>query len=123
MRKTYGEREYSEACRLSSLVFDDKINKDDAILELTEFGINKTSANDFINIYVSLVEGKSFLRGTSVAAMQHFIDFITQKHGLSILGNVINALKCFIDRQNSSMISMNIFLESLEKKYHTFLSK
>ena len=39
----------------------------------------KHTAKDFIVIYKSLVEGKTFLRGASAAAMKYFICHIKDK--------------------------------------------
>ena len=116
MRKIYTKNEYSEACRVASQVYDGQISKDTAISRLVSAGINETSANDFIVIYKSLVEGKSFLRGASAAAMQYFICHINDKYGINGLRRATSALADHIARQNSKMHRMKIILADFEKE-------
>ena len=123
MRKIYTKNEYSEACRVASQVYDGQTSKDDAVSKLVSAGINETSANDFIVIYKSLVEGKSFLRGASSAAMKYFICLIKDKYGIDGLRRAVSALDDHITRQKSPMHQMKVILADFEKELNELNSK
>ena len=118
LRNAYGPSEYMEACNLSSLVFDGCMSRNDAIAHLSNFGINPTSANDFIEIYNSLAIGKSFLRGTSASAIDYFVKFIIKNNGIASLPKVIQALTGHIAKMmqsGSKMIAMKMVLDKYKQ--------
>jgi 5-methylcytosine-specific restriction enzyme A len=70
------------AYSLASKVFDDTVRPEAAASVLhSQYGLNKSSARDFIGQYRSLMHGVEFKRTMSAPAMEYFLTQILQDRG------------------------------------------
>ena len=90
--------QYEAACTTASRVYDDDLKRAEGVALLSkDFALNETSANDFINDYKQLMDGKVFQRAMSAPAMRHFIGQIFEKHGTRGLDNALTSLRLHIN--------------------------
>ena len=113
------ETQYEAACDIASKVYAKELTTANGKAILSEqFGLNETSANDFIYDYKRLMEGKVFQRAMSAPAMRHFIEQIFAKHGILGLDNALASLRLHIDyyegHYDTNMHSMRAVAEEFE---------
>jgi hypothetical protein len=97
MRNT--ETQYIAACGIASRVYAGELSAANGVAFLSnDFGLNETSANDYICVYRKLMNGEFFLRGMSKSAMRHFIEQIA-KQGDANLKQALKSLHSHIERE------------------------
>lgn len=90
--------QFEAACRVASQVFAGKRSTTDGAISLaTEWGLNETSARDFIYDYKMMMEGRVFHRAMSAPAMEHFLHEIAREHGTQALLRAIAAVELHIE--------------------------
>ena len=108
--------QYEAACDIASKVYAGELTAANGKALLSDqFGLNETSANDYILVYRKLMKGEFFLRGMGKLAMRHFIEQIHAKHGDAGLGQALQSLHSHIEseekRKGSAMPSMRAIAE------------
>lgn len=81
--------------KLAKDVYKEIISKDDAVNELsTKYGMNEVSAQNYINDYICMREGKTYKRTMSIKATKYFLDNLYQDDGeLALEKALISILK------------------------------
>lgn len=84
--------QFAAAYTLASKVFDGAIRPEAAANELhTNYGLNKSSARDFIGQYRSLMNGTVFKRTMSAPAMEYFLSQILRERGKTVAERALSA--------------------------------
>lgn len=82
----------AKAYDAASLVYEGKLTSGKAAKELNEkYGLNISSARDFIGQYSSLLRGEVFKRTLSALALEYFLSRIAMDHGKAALDNALIA--------------------------------
>jgi 5-methylcytosine-specific restriction enzyme A len=103
--KRIPERQYAAACSFASLVFDGKIRESEGAAALArDFGLNQTSARDYIRDYKSLMKGRVFKRSMSAEAMDHFIEQIRIERGSHSLFQALAALRLHLEYRPNALM-------------------
>ncbi len=91
------EAQVVAACRKAQEVFYGGCKTNDAVETLvTEHGLNKATALDFIRDYKCLMEGLVFHRAMSASAMRYFMEQIFNAHNEGTKINAISSLRSHI---------------------------
>jgi len=77
--------------------FQNKISLKDGIKVLTEIGMNKNSAVDYVYNYSNLIQGKLFTRTSNIYATEYFLKKIYEENGVEGLQNALISLSQHID--------------------------
>lgn len=84
--------QFAAAYTLASKVFDGALRPEAAANELhANYGLNKSSARDFIGQYRSLMNGTVFKRTMSAPAMEYFLSQILRERGRAIAARALSA--------------------------------
>jgi len=103
--KRISETQYRAACTVASRVHAQKMKSADGVALLaSDFGVNETSALDFIRDYRNLMAGKVLKRSMSAAAMSHFIEQISVEHGRQGLSQALTSLRAHIEYRPSRLM-------------------
>lgn len=81
-----------------------------------KYGINKSTADEFINKYRCMREGKSFSRGASIEAIAYFLNEIHTDNDDDALLTAIRSVYLHIKQSKSSMPGLRRMLEEFEQK-------
>jgi 5-methylcytosine-specific restriction protein A len=113
------EAQISAAYQVAKMVFDRQIKASRGIVVLvSEHGLNKATAGDFINDYKYLLEGRVFHRAMSAPAMRYFLEQILADHGIARLTNAVSSLRLHIEyfeeHYKITMHSMRSVADDLE---------
>ncbi len=92
------ESQIIAACEIASKVFAVRMKLSDGVnVLISEHGLNKATASDFIKDYKYLLDGKVFHRAMSAPAMHYFMKQIFSEHGEHGLAQSITALRAHIE--------------------------
>lgn len=106
------------ACEMGRKVFAGYIDRKSAAENLhKDLGINLATANDFINCYRHLMNGKVFHRAMSASAMEYFMASIHDAHGIDALPNAVKALRAHIEYWENHYKTKVIKLRKIANDY------
>jgi len=77
--------------------YNNGISLKDGIKELTEIGMNKNSAVDYVYNYSNLIQAKLFTRTTNIYGTEYFLQKIYEESGENGLQNALLSLSQHID--------------------------
>ncbi len=77
--------------------YNNEISLKDGIKELTEIGMNKNSAVDYVYNYSNLIQAKLFTRTTNIYGTEYFLQKIYEENGENGLQNALLSLSQHID--------------------------
>jgi len=84
--------QFAAAYTIASKVFDGALRPEAAASELhANYGLNKSSARDFIGQYRSLMHGAIFKRTMSAPAMEYFLSHILRERGRAAAERALSA--------------------------------
>jgi 5-methylcytosine-specific restriction protein A len=78
-------------------VYKNELSLKEGIQTLTQKGMNRNSANDYIYNYSNLIQGKLFTRTSNIYATEYFLERIYRENGLSGLQNALLSLSQHIE--------------------------
>ena len=118
------KEQYIKAYKIAVLVYKGKCTRIGGAKYLhEEYGINKSTADEFINKYRCMREGKSFSRGASIEAIAYFLDRIHKANGDYALLTAIHSVYLHIEQSKSSMPGLRRVLEGFEQKVQSSLDE
>lgn len=83
---------------IATAVYDGAMSAKAGVQRLhTEHGVNAASAQDFITIFKSMMEGKAYHRTLSIPATRYFFGRIAAERGSVALANAIEATRQHLD--------------------------
>jgi 5-methylcytosine-specific restriction protein A len=92
------DSQVAAAYRIAEQVFDGESKTSRGIdVLVSEHGLNRATAGDFIIAFKHLLEGKVFHRAMSAVAMRYFMEQIFATRGRENQANAVNALYAHID--------------------------
>ncbi|WP_239686100.1 HNH endonuclease [Photobacterium swingsii] len=112
------EEQVAFAYMTSKDVFLGILKKADGIAILScTYGLNKTSAGDFINCFKYMLEGRLFQRAMSHSAMDYFLCNIAKDFPSSYLKNALDALIKHIEYWEAHYKTNAISMRKVESHY------
>jgi 5-methylcytosine-specific restriction enzyme A len=78
-------------------VYRNELTLKEGIQTLTQKGMNRNSANDYIYNYSNLIQGKLFTRTSNTYATEYFLERIYRENGLNGLQNALLSLSQHIE--------------------------
>lgn len=86
------------AYQIAARVFDKQIKATHGVeILVSEYGLNRATAGDFINDYKCLLQGRVFHRAMSTAAIRYFMEQISVTSGKQGLANAVASLRAHIE--------------------------
>lgn|GEM_PF-1027723 len=86
------------AYQISVRVFEKQIKATHGVeILVSEHGLNRATAGDFINDYKCLLQGRVFHRAMSTAAIRYFMEQISVTSGKQELANAVASLRAHIE--------------------------
>lgn len=121
------EQQFQAACEVASRVYGgDLTSRKGAELLADNYGLNITSAGDFIYDYKQMMQGKLFQRAMSAPAMEYFLSEIQRVHGDGALNNAIESVSLHIEyfenHYDTNMHKMRAVVEAAKTKLSDGLS-
>ena len=86
------QQHYSKAYEIGRLVHEGKLRPTDAQAELVAFGLNSSSALDFIYILRHMLKGETYKRAMSAANTDDFLVWIRRDYGDEAFTRAVTAL-------------------------------
>lgn len=116
--------QFQAACHVATRVYAEELTTNGgAQLLADQYGLNITSARDFIYDYKQMMHGKVFHRAMSAPAMEYFLSEIHRKHGTAALSNAIQAVLLHVDyfenHYGTNMYKMRGVVETVQKNILT----
>lgn len=97
-RTRISDAQVAAAYRVAEQVFDGQIRMAQGVdILVSEHGLNRATAGDFINDFKYLLEGKVFHRAMSASAMRYFMEQIFTTRGKVSQTNAVTALRAHIN--------------------------
>jgi 5-methylcytosine-specific restriction protein A len=111
--------EIEKIYKLAKQVYFNDINKNDALDEAEDFGINRGSAHDLITNFKYMYEGQRYTRTNNYDTTEYYLQNILNDFGNNKLLNAINALEKHIeyyeDLRNTTMHGLRKILQNFTK--------
>ncbi|MFM1663198.1 HNH endonuclease [Aeromonas salmonicida] len=107
------------AYQIAKKVFNGSLQKKEgAEILATKYGLNKNSANDFINNYQCIINGLIFKRNLKTSFIDFFLSSIYIENGFESLQKAIKALKLHVeyweDQTDTNALSKRRLIEKFE---------
>ena len=99
-------------------VYKNELSLKEGIQTLTQKGMNRNSANDYIYNYSNLIQGKLFTRTSNIYATEYFLERIYRENGLSGLQNALLSLSQHIEYYEEKSGAK---VKSIRKIYNKYL--
>lgn len=111
------------AYKVAQKVFEGYLKATEGVATLSsEYGLNKASAGDFINVYKYLLNGKVFQRAMSAPAMRYFMEHIFAEQDGQKKTNAVAALKAHIayyeDHYKTTLHTMGVVADDFATRLH-----
>ena len=122
MKNTISIKEIEMLFEYSEKVYSNSISKKDAIIKLSNEGINKVSADYYIQAYTQMRKGKSFSYSINANAADFFLKSILRNNGIDSLETALNSLKYHIDYYAEIKNGNVIKLSTVYDKYKSMIN-
>lgn len=110
-----------EIYNISKLVNNGTLKRSEGVKRISEKGVNKNSATDYIYGFKAMIEGKRFTRTLNKASVEYFMQNILNDFGLRTLHNALIALELHIEYYENAQKAVMHNMRDIFARYTALL--